>query len=66
LEERFAELERRYPDPDAAVPLPENWGGYRLVPAAFEFWQGRLNRLHDRLRYVPDGAGGWRVERLAP
>jgi pyridoxamine 5'-phosphate oxidase len=66
LESRFADLERRYPDPDAAVPLPDNWGGYRLVPAAFEFWQGRENRLHDRLRCVPDGAGGWRVERLAP
>jgi pyridoxamine 5'-phosphate oxidase len=66
IEERFAELEARYADPDAVVPLPDFWGGYRVIPARFEFWQGRQNRLHDRLRYTPDGAGGWRIERLAP
>jgi pyridoxamine 5'-phosphate oxidase len=47
------------------VPRPESWGGYRLVPAAWEFWQHRLDRLHDRFRYRP-GDGGWIVERLAP
>ena len=51
----------------ASGPLdrPEQWGGYEVTPSAFEFWQGRRNRLHDRIRYVVDGAG-WRRERLAP
>jgi pyridoxamine 5'-phosphate oxidase len=66
IEQRFAELEARYAAPDAVVPLPDFWGGYRVIPATWEFWQGRENRLHDRLRYVPDGTGGWRIERLAP
>jgi pyridoxamine 5'-phosphate oxidase len=47
-------------------PRPPHWGGYRLTPDRFEFWQGRRSRLHDRMRYLPDGAGGWRVDRLAP
>lgn len=47
-------------------PRPAHWGGYRLVPDAWEFWQGRASRLHDRLRYRPDGSGGWLKERLAP
>jgi pyridoxamine 5'-phosphate oxidase len=50
---------------DGAVPRPPFWGGYRLVPAAVEFWQGRINRLHDRLRYTRRGAD-WDLERLAP
>jgi pyridoxamine 5'-phosphate oxidase len=62
LEDRFAELDGRWPD---EVPLPPFWGGYRLVPDSVEFWQGRPDRLHDRLRYRKDPRG-WVVERLAP
>jgi pyridoxamine 5'-phosphate oxidase len=63
LEERVAEVAADHPDGD--VPLPPFWGGYRLVPEVVELWQGRPNRLHDRLRYTR-AAGGWRIERLAP
>jgi pyridoxamine 5'-phosphate oxidase len=45
--------------------MPDFWGGYRVVPAAIEFWQGRVNRLHDRFRYRRDG-GAWVIERQAP
>jgi pyridoxamine 5'-phosphate oxidase len=51
---------------DGAVPRPEFWGGFRLVPARVEFWQGRSDRLHDRLRYTIGAADEWRIERLAP
>ena len=64
LEAQYAALEARYEH--ANVPLPEFWGGYRVVPASFEFWQGRENRLHDRLRYLPRPEGGWTIDRLAP
>ncbi|ODU07894.1 MAG: pyridoxamine 5'-phosphate oxidase [Rubrivivax sp. SCN 71-131] len=47
-------------------PRPPHWGGFRLVPERWEFWQGRKSRLHDRLRYRPDEGGGWIRERLAP
>jgi len=47
------------------IPRPDHWGGYRLLPVQFEFWQGRQARLHDRFRYLPEG-DGWRIERLAP
>jgi pyridoxamine 5'-phosphate oxidase len=63
LDRLVAEAERRFADGD--VPLPPQWGGFRVRPEVVEFWQGRSNRLHDRLRYVRDGAG-WRVERLSP
>jgi pyridoxamine 5'-phosphate oxidase len=63
LEARVAELAARYADEEP--PLPEHWGGYRLAPAEWEFWQHREDRLHDRLRYRP-GDGGWRIERLGP
>lgn len=63
LDARLAETERRYAE--AEVPLPPHWGGYALVPERVEFWQGRLNRLHDRLCYRRQG-GVWRLERLEP
>jgi pyridoxamine 5'-phosphate oxidase len=63
LEERVAELERRYA-PDE-VPLPTGWGGYRLLPETIELWQQRHDRLHDRLRYRRED-DGWAIERLAP
>ncbi len=63
LEDEFARLEAEYAG--KTVPLPDYWGGFRLSPTSFEFWQGRPNRLHDRLRYRPD-EGGWRIERLSP
>jgi len=63
LEARHRELEARFPGED--VPRPPHWGGHRVVPTAFEFWQGRPSRLHDRLRYRLAG-GVWIVERLSP
>jgi pyridoxamine 5'-phosphate oxidase len=63
LEEKFDEVTARYAGQE--VPLPEYWGGYWLEPAAIEFWQGGPSRIHDRLRYVREGAG-WRVDRLSP
>lgn len=63
LEEQVAALEQRYDG--AELPVPEDWGGFRLVPERYEFWQGRTDRLHDRLVYLP-ADGGWTVERLAP
>jgi pyridoxamine 5'-phosphate oxidase len=65
LEEAVAALEKKYEG--GVVPLPDNWGGYRVVPKAIEFWMHRDNRLHDRIRYTRQGAGGgWKIERLAP
>ncbi|MFD4346862.1 pyridoxamine 5'-phosphate oxidase [Streptomyces coelicoflavus] len=65
LDGAYAELAARYPEGEQ-VPVPPHWGGFRVVPQTVEFWQGRENRLHDRLRYVAEGGGGWRVERLSP
>jgi pyridoxamine 5'-phosphate oxidase len=62
LEESIARVAREMgEDP----PRPPHWGGYRLAPSCFEFWQGRPSRLHDRLQYTPRG-GAWRIERLSP
>ncbi len=66
LEERMAALEMEYADAGAAIPLPPFWGGYRVAPAAVEFWQGRPSRLHDRIRYTRGPGDAWRIERLSP
>jgi pyridoxamine 5'-phosphate oxidase len=63
LEQRFHAARERYGDD---VPRPAWWGGYRVIPDEFEFWQGRPSRLHDRLRYTKGPAGEWRRDRLAP
>lgn len=65
LEARYREIERQYAG--AQIPRPPHWGGFRILPDAVEFWQGRPSRLHDRLRYSrPPGSGAWHIERLAP
>lgn len=64
LEKLVEETVGRF-DPEDEIPRPDHWGGYRLVPGSIEFWQGRENRLHDRLRYTTTEEG-WRIERLAP
>lgn len=63
LDARAAELDRQFP---GEVPRPDEWGGYRVLPDLFEFWQGRPNRLHDRLRYTRQASDSWTIERLAP
>jgi len=64
IEDRLRDLEQQYPGDD--IPAPPHWGGYRVAPDAFEFWQGRPSRLHDRLRYTRQPDGSWRIDRLAP
>jgi pyridoxamine 5'-phosphate oxidase len=63
LERRFAAVARKHA---ASVPRPPHWGGYRLAPEAVEFWQGREDRLHDRILYRRIRPGRWVIERLAP
>jgi len=64
LDEAMKALEKKYAG--AEVPLPPHWGGFRLAPETVEFWQGRRNRLHDRLRYRREKNSDWIIERLAP
>jgi pyridoxamine 5'-phosphate oxidase len=64
LEQRFAELEKQFEGRE--IPRPEHWGGYAIKPESIEFWQGRPSRLHDRLRYVAQPDGFWRIERISP
>lgn len=64
LEMKFDQMKRKFANGE--VPLPDNWGGYRIVPKTFEFWQGRSGRLHDRFFFQLDANGEWRINRLAP
>ena len=64
LEQKVADLKRRFEG--KTVVRPEYWGGYRITPDVFEFWQGRTNRLHDRFRYEKRNRGQWHIQRLYP
>jgi pyridoxamine 5'-phosphate oxidase len=64
LEARYAARAEEFAD--GSIPLPPDWGGYRLVPSSVEFWQGRPSRLHDRILYRRSAESRWKIERLAP
>lgn len=64
LEKQYEHLKEKYQDSE--VPIPDNWGGYRVVPGRYEFWQGRPGRMHDRIEYQKNTKGKWQVRRLAP
>ena len=64
LEQEYQRLEEKFSGQE--IPYPDHWGGYRVIPEQFEFWQGRPNRLHDRLRYLKTESGEWIIERLSP
>ena len=64
LETKFAEMKCRFAN--GGIPLPDQWGGYRVTPQSFEFWQGRPNRLHDRFKYILQSDGSWTIARLMP
>lgn len=64
LEKKYIKYEKMYEQKE--IPKPDFWNGYRIVPCEFEFWQGRENRLHDRLLYTPDESGNWKIQRLQP
>lgn len=64
LEDNFEKSKSTYVERD--IPRPPHWGGYRLVPSMFEFWQGCPSRLHDRIRYILKNNGSWKIERLSP
>ena len=63
LEEKFEEIKKKFPGEE--VPLPDFWGGFRIIPDKFEFWQGRINRMHDRIIYLRNNLD-WKITRLAP
>ncbi|MEO7672866.1 MAG: pyridoxal 5'-phosphate synthase, partial [Pyrinomonadaceae bacterium] len=63
LEKSFADVQERFEGND--IPCPPFWGGFRVTPDRFEFWQGRRSRLHDRICYELEG-GGWKISRLSP
>jgi pyridoxamine 5'-phosphate oxidase len=65
LEKRKAEIEEKYKDSET-IPLPLDWGGYKITATAYEFWQGRRSRLHDRFRYEKGGDESWEIFRLSP
>ncbi|MBO6762820.1 MAG: pyridoxal 5'-phosphate synthase, partial [Roseivirga sp.] len=64
LEMKLAEIKQKFKE--GKVPLPDFWGGYRVEPTSFEFWQGRQNRLHDRLLYEKQADNTWKISRLSP
>ena len=69
--EHRSELDKKYEETakifmDKEVPLPDSWGGYVLIPVLFEFWQGRISRLHDRIQYTRIAEETWKIERLSP
>ena len=64
LEMKLEEMKRKFSDRE--IPLPDFWGGYRIKPKTFEFWQGRPNRLHDRFKYLKQGNESWTIDRIAP
>jgi len=64
LEQKFAEMKQKFSKGE--IPVPSFWGGYRVIPEEYEFWQGGARRLHDRFSYQRDNQGQWHIERLAP
>ncbi len=64
LEMKLAEMKRKFRD--GKIPLPDFWGGYRIIPEKIEFWQGRPSRLHDRFLYTRESENHWSIERLSP
>jgi len=64
LELKLEEIKRKFSDGE--IPLPDFWGGYRIIPKTFEFWQGRPNRLHDRFIYSKQSNELWKIDRIAP
>ncbi|PAM96715.1 pyridoxamine 5'-phosphate oxidase [Flavobacterium sp. IR1] len=64
LEKRLEALEQEYEGKE--IPKPPYWGGYKVIPSEFEFWQGRPNRLHDRIYFTKESNSNWKIDRLAP